>query len=66
MYYVIKQINDVIYYKRCKCTDSWSSNKLICWKFTKQGAKAIADRLNARINRANKHFIHYDILKAEL
>jgi len=28
-------------YKRTKCTDHWSSNKNICWKFSEQGAKKI-------------------------
>lgn len=32
-------------YKRYKCIDGFSPNKDICWKFTKQGATKIIERL---------------------
>lgn len=62
-YYVIKTTRDGIQYKRYKCIDGWTTDKKICWGFSKQGAKNIADRLNATGYIPNK--VHYNILKAE-
>ena len=46
-YFVIKTTKDGIEYKRYKCIDGWTKNKEICWKFSRQGAKQIADRRNS-------------------
>lgn len=46
-YYIVmynKQF-DTINYKKNKCVDGWSIIKDDCWKFSKQGAKKIIERL---------------------
>lgn len=62
-YFVIKTTKEGIEYKKYKCIDGWTKNKEICWKFSRQGAKQIADRLNEKYEIPYK--VHYNILKAE-
>lgn len=35
-------------YQRTKCLDIYTKNKEICWQFSKQGAKGIAERNNKK------------------
>ena len=45
-----KQFNKV-YYKRYKCIDGFTTDKKICWKFSKQGALKIIERLKIEYRR---------------
>lgn len=48
MKYYIKMINKqtgIIQYKKYKCIDGFTRNKEQCWKFSKQGAIKIIERL---------------------
>lgn len=54
MKYYIKMYNkqfNTIKYKRYKCIDGWSTNKEECWKFTKQSAMNIIERLKFEYRR---------------
>lgn len=62
-WYVIKTTKDGVLFKRYKCIDGWTKDKEKCWKFSKQGAKQIADRLNEKYEIPYK--VHYNIMKAE-
>ena len=43
-------------FKRTKCNDYWSRDYSKCWKFSKQGAKGIVDRMNER--RKNNLYLY--------
>lgn len=52
-YYIVKinkQFNTVEY-KRYKCIDGFAKDKNICWKFSKQGAMKIIERLKYEYRR---------------
>lgn len=38
--------NGFVHYKKAKTLDIWSSDPSLCWKYSKAGAKKIADRYN--------------------
>ena len=61
-YFVIKTTKNGIEYKRYKCAEGWTKDKSICWRFSKQGAQKIADRLNELY--AIPYKVHYNILAA--
>lgn len=49
-YYVVR-INTrtaEVEYQKTKCLDIYIKNKEICWQFSKQGAKGIAERNNKK------------------
>ena len=50
-------------YKRYNCIDGFSPNTLICWKFSKQGALKIIERLKYEYN-ANP-YTQFSLEKAE-
>ena len=61
MKYYIKLTNKqfgTVQYKQYKCSDGFNKNKSLCWKFTKQGALKIIERLKYeyRRNIANLEF----------
>ena len=61
-YYIVrenKEKNRKEYYKN-KCVEDWTTKKEICWQFSKQGAKAIANRLNEI--EARKVYKHLEIV----
>ena len=62
-YYVIRTNKKGITFKKYKCIDGFSTNKDDCWKYSEQGAKRIADRLNSQTRDLSK--VHYNILKAQ-
>ena len=65
-YFVIKTTKNGIEYKRYKCIDGWTKDKLQCWQFSKQGAEQIAQRLNDGIKEPFwKAGVHYNTLKVE-
>lgn len=48
MKYYIKMTNkqfNTVQYKQYKCIDGWAKVKDYCWRFSKQGAKKIIERL---------------------
>lgn len=50
MKYFVRRTNTMtgrVSYKQAKCLDTWSSSTDYCWRYSKQGAKAIADRYNS-------------------
>ena len=52
--YYIKMTNkhtNIVKYKRYKCIDGFSTNKEECWKFSKQGALGIIERLKKEYYR---------------
>lgn len=49
-----------IEYKRYKCSDGFSPNKDLCWKFSKQGALKIIERLKIEY-RANIQNIEFSL-----
>lgn len=54
MKYYIKMTNTqfgTTRYKRYKCIDGFTENKSLCWKFSKQGAIKIIDRLKQEYYR---------------
>lgn len=59
-YYVTRTDRNtgVKYYKKAKTLDIWSKDKSVCWKYSKQGAKQIADRLNEWERKV--YFEHFD------
>lgn len=62
MKFYIKKINhqfDTVEYKQYKCCDGFNQNKNTCWKFTKQAALKIIQRLKYeyRKNIDNLEFI---------
>ena len=66
-YYVIKTTRQGVEFKRYKCIDGWSRTKENCWKFSKQGAQQIADRLNKECKYEEQAYPkteHYNILIA--
>lgn len=48
-YYIVKETKYGKEYKRYKCIDGFSKNKELCWKFSKQGALSIIERLKKTI-----------------
>jgi len=66
-YYVIETTKNGVLYKRYKCIEGWTTekHKNLCWKFSKQGARQIADRLNNELNEYWQNKIHYNIIEAE-
>jgi hypothetical protein len=60
-YYVICSTPNGVQFKKYKCIDGWANKRNDCWEFTKQGAEAIAKRLNERNNNSK---VHYNILEA--
>lgn len=66
-YYVIKTTKAGIEFKRYKCIEGWSRDRSECWKFSKQGAQQIADRLNKECRydeQAYPKTVHYNIMIA--
>lgn len=49
-YYIVKETKFGKEYKRYKCIDGFSSNKDLCWKFSKQGALGIIERLKKQFS----------------
>ena len=49
-----------IEYKRYKCCDGFSLDKALCWKFSKQGALKIIERLKIEY-RANIQNIEFSL-----
>jgi hypothetical protein len=48
-YYIVREdYNGTKWYKKNKTVDGWTSEnyKPYCWRFSKQGAKKICDRMN--------------------
>ena len=44
-YYIVKETESGKEYKRYKCIEGFSKNKDLCWKFSKQGALDIIEKL---------------------
>ena len=66
MKYYIRKTNtqlNTVEYKRYKCSDGFSKNKSLCWKFSKQGAVKIIDRLKYEYRRNIDNLI-FDIVEA--
>ena len=64
--YYIRKTNtqfNTVEYKRYKCIDGFSKNKELCWKFSKQGALIIIDRLKYE-HRRNIDNLIFDIIEA--
>ena len=51
-------------FKKAKCTDMWNTNAGVCWQFSKQGAKRIAERKNAL--RKNDIYIYGIVKESEV
>lgn len=67
MKYYIKKINkqfNTVQYKRYKCIDGFSSNRDICWKFSKQGALKIIEDLKREYYR-NINNLEFTLEEAE-
>lgn len=48
-YYIFRfSENSGFMFKRTKCNDYWSKDFSICWKYSKQGAENIVNRMNSR------------------
>ena len=46
-------------YKKAKTLDIWSKNPDVCWKYSKQGAKQIVERLTEYDKKLyHEHFIY--------
>ena len=62
-YYVVRFINGKKTYKRTKCSDYWTgeNHKDICWQFTKQAAKRIAESYENSMHPNNHSWLRYDI-----
>lgn len=54
----------IVKYKRNKCVDGFAYDKDKCWKFTKQGAKKIIERLKNEY-RMNINNIEFDLEEVE-
>lgn len=57
-YYIVREDqNSNKFYKKNKTVDGWSGEPFrpYCWRFSKQGAKKICDRLNS-INNGYKYY----------
>ena len=71
MKYYIKMYNKQFNrtkYKRYKCIDGFSENKELCWKFSKQGALKIIERLTDKDRseyRRNLHNLEFSLEAAE-
>lgn len=68
MKYLVRRTNTKtgqVSYKLAKCLDTWSSSTEYCWRYSKQGAKAIADRYNKSSTLKRYGFV-YDIVPAEV
>ena len=62
MKYYIKKVNrqfETVEYKRYKCVDGFSGNKQVCWKFSKQSALKIIERLKDEYKRNG--YIYFDL-----
>lgn len=44
-YYIVKETKCKKEYKRYKCIEGFFENKDLCWKFSRQGALGIIERL---------------------
>lgn len=67
MKYYIKMTNKqfgTTEYKRYKCIDGFSKNKSQCWKFSKQGALKIIERLKWEYRR-NVENLEFELEPAE-
>lgn len=62
-YYVKKECNGRVLYKRYKCIEGWSADKNICWQFTKQAAKKIAEREKAAVHPSQRDIYDFTIEK---
>lgn len=65
-YYVIRTTKNGIEYKKYKCIDGWSKSPADCWKFSKAGARKIAERLNKACNYNEQAYpkkVHYNTLE---
>ena len=63
-YYVKKEYNGKILYKRYKCIEGWSADKNICWQFTKQSALKIAEREKTSIHPSQRNQYCFSIEKS--
>lgn len=64
-YYIVK-INhrfNTVEYKRYKCSDGFCKTKSLCWKFSKQGAMKIIERLKQEY-RVNIKYIEFKLEEA--
>lgn len=55
-------------YKQYKCIDGFNANKELCWKFSKQGALKIIERLTDKDRseyRRNLHNLEFSLEAAE-
>lgn len=52
-----------IEYKQYKCSDGFSQNRDTCWKFSRQGAEKIIERLKHEY-RANIVNLTFDMVEA--
>lgn len=60
-YYIVmhnKQFNTT-QYKRYKCIDGFTKDKNICWKFSKQGALKIIERLKREYRHNINNLVFY-------
>jgi len=63
-YYIKKVHGNHIEYKRYKCTDGWSRDKIYCWKFSKQGAEKIVERLRLSVHSSRRNEFEFSIEEA--
>lgn len=53
-------------YKRYKCVEGFCTDKSMCWKFSKQGARGIIEALNKEFkNYVNAGLMKFDMIPAE-
>ena len=66
MKYYIRKTNKQtgrVEYKQYKCSDGFNPNKALCWKFSKQGALGIIERLKYEYRR-NIQNLEFDLVEA--
>ena len=63
-YYVKKEYNGKILYKRYKCIEGWSADKSMCWQFSKQSALKIAEKEKAAIHPSQRNQYCFSIEKS--
>lgn len=65
MKYYIRKTNKQtgrVEYKRYKCIDGFTTNKDLCWQFSKQGAEKIIERLKVEYS-ANIKNLEFDMVE---
>lgn len=60
-FYVKKEYNGRVLYKRYKCIEGWSADKHICWQFTKQAATKIAEREKSAVHASQSDLYNFTI-----